>query len=48
LEREVKGLNGLKSGINRNLVTMYPPKFDLPKGIEYADAVDFFTGKFAL
>jgi predicted AAA+ superfamily ATPase len=48
LEREVQPLNSLRTGIRRILLTLYPPPTDVPKGVEYADATDFFMGKFAL
>jgi len=47
-ERELRGLAEMKSGIKKVLITLYPPAFDIPKGITYIDASDFFLGKSAL
>ncbi len=44
-EREMAGLMELKKGIKKVLITLYTPKFEIPNGIKYLNAVDFLLGK---
>jgi predicted AAA+ superfamily ATPase len=47
-EREISGLNELNKNMKKILVSLYLPKFDIPKNIEFVDGIDFLLGKYAL